>query len=144
MLLQRYVQEILHFFPVSLQISTSQNPKVRLHLLPTGFSSASSLSLSVLSDLLSMVQQTALSVQFSSVAQSCPTLYDPMDCSTPGFPVHHQLPRSLHFQPHQEDRAFQVPPTRWTPKVGSQVLNPSSLSLGICHGLLETSFCFGI
>ena len=28
---------------------------------------------------------------FSSVTQSCPTLYDPMDCSTPGFPVYHQL-----------------------------------------------------
>ena len=31
------------------------------------------------------------SVQFSSVAQSCPTLCNPMDCSTPGLPVHHQL-----------------------------------------------------
>ena len=31
-------------------------------------------------------------VQFSSVAQSCPTLCDPMNCSTPGLPVHHQLP----------------------------------------------------
>ena len=30
-------------------------------------------------------------VQFSSVAQSCPTLCDPMDYSTPGLPVHHQL-----------------------------------------------------
>ena len=30
-------------------------------------------------------------VQFSSVAQSCPTLCEPMGCSTPGFPVHHQL-----------------------------------------------------
>ena len=29
--------------------------------------------------------------QFSSVAQSCPTLCDPMDCTTPGFPVHHPL-----------------------------------------------------
>ena len=29
--------------------------------------------------------------QFSSVAQLCPTLCNPMDCSTPGFPVHHQL-----------------------------------------------------
>ena len=29
--------------------------------------------------------------QFSSVAQSCPNLCDPMDCSTPGLPVHHQL-----------------------------------------------------
>ena len=32
------------------------------------------------------------SVQFSSVAQSCLTLCDPMDCSMPGLPVHHQLP----------------------------------------------------
>ena len=31
------------------------------------------------------------SVQFSSVAQLCLTLCNPMDCSTPGFPVHHQL-----------------------------------------------------
>ena len=31
------------------------------------------------------------SVQFSSVIQSCPTLCDPMDCSTLGFPVYHQL-----------------------------------------------------
>ena len=31
------------------------------------------------------------SVQFSSVALSCPTLCDPMDCSTPGFPVYHHL-----------------------------------------------------
>ena len=31
------------------------------------------------------------SIQFSSVAQLCPTLCDPRDCSTPGFPVHHQL-----------------------------------------------------
>ena len=30
-------------------------------------------------------------VQFSSVTQSCPTLCDPMNCSTPGLPVHHQL-----------------------------------------------------
>ena len=31
-------------------------------------------------------------VQFSSVAQSCPTLCNPMDCNSPGLPVHHQLP----------------------------------------------------
>ena len=35
---------------------------------------------------------TFSSVQFSSVTQSCPTLCDPMNCSTPGLPVHHQLP----------------------------------------------------
>ena len=34
-------------------------------------------------------------IQFSSVAQPCPTLRDPMGCSTPGFPVHHQLLEKL-------------------------------------------------
>ena len=37
------------------------------------------------------------SVQFSSVAQSCPTLCDPMTCSMPGLPVHHHLPSSLRL-----------------------------------------------
>ena len=32
-----------------------------------------------------------------SVAQSCPACCDPMDCSTPGFPVHHQLPKLTQF-----------------------------------------------
>ena len=36
-----------------------------------------------------------LSVQFSSVAKSCPTLCNPMNCSTPGLPVHHQLPEFI-------------------------------------------------
>ena len=40
------------------------------------------------------------SVQFSLVAQSCPTLFDPMACSTPGFPVHHQLPELTQTQFH--------------------------------------------
>ena len=35
------------------------------------------------------------SVQFSSVPQSCPTLWDPMNCSTPGLPVYHQLLESI-------------------------------------------------
>ena len=38
------------------------------------------------------------SVQFSSVAQSCPTLCDPMNRSTPGLPVHHQLPEFTETQ----------------------------------------------
>jgi len=37
-------------------------------------------------------QTSFSSVQFISVVQSCPTLGDPMNCSTPGLPVHHQLP----------------------------------------------------
>ena len=39
-------------------------------------------------------------VFISSVAQSCPTLCDPMDCSTPGFPVHHQLPEFTQTHVH--------------------------------------------
>ena len=39
-------------------------------------------------------------VQFSSVAQSCPTLCDSMDCSTPGFSVHHQLPELAQIHAH--------------------------------------------
>ena len=40
------------------------------------------------------------SVQFSSVAQLCPTLCDPMHYSTPGFPVHHQLPELAQTHTH--------------------------------------------
>ena len=40
-------------------------------------------------------------VQFSSVAQLCPTLCDPMDCSMPGFPVHQQLPELTQTHVHR-------------------------------------------
>ena len=46
-------------------------------------------------------------VQFSSVAQSCPTLCDPMNCSTPGLPVHHQLPEFTQTHVHQVSDAIQ-------------------------------------
>ena len=38
------------------------------------------------------------SIQFSSVTQSYSTLFDPIDCSTPGLPVHHQLPEFMQTQ----------------------------------------------
>ena len=41
------------------------------------------------------------SVQFNSVAQSCPTLWDPMNCSMPGLHVHHQLPEFTQTHVHQ-------------------------------------------
>ena len=41
------------------------------------------------------------SVQFSSVAQSCPALCNPMNCCTPGLPVHHQLPEFTQTHVHQ-------------------------------------------
>ena len=45
--------------------------------------------------------------QFSSVAQSCPTLYNPMDGSTPGLPVHHQLLEIAQTHVHQIGDAIQ-------------------------------------
>ena len=46
-------------------------------------------------------------IQSSSVAQSCPTLYNPMDCSTPGLPLHHQLPQSTQTHVHWVGEAIQ-------------------------------------
>ena len=40
------------------------------------------------------------SVQFSSVTQSCPTFCNPMDCNTPGLPMHHQLPEFTQTHVH--------------------------------------------
>ena len=48
-----------------------------------------------------------LSVQFSSVAQSCPRLFAPMNCSTPGLPVHHQLPEFTQTHVHRVSDAIQ-------------------------------------
>ena len=45
--------------------------------------------------------------QFSSVAQSCLTLCDPLNCSTPGLPVHHQLPEFTQTHVHQVSDAIQ-------------------------------------
>ena len=50
---------------------------------------------------------SADSVQFSSVAQSCPTLCDPMNRSTPGLPVHHKLPEFTQTQVHRVSDAIQ-------------------------------------
>ena len=46
-------------------------------------------------------------IQFSSVTQSCPTFCDPMNCSTLGLPVHHQLPECTQTHVHWVDDAIQ-------------------------------------
>ena len=48
-----------------------------------------------------------LNIPFSSVAQACPTLCDPMDCSTPGLPVHRQLPELAQTHVHRVGDAIQ-------------------------------------
>ena len=77
-----------------------------------------------------MVQQklthcksTISSVQFSSVAQSCPNLFDPMNCSTPGLPVHHQLPEFTQTHVHRVNDAIQ--PSHPLSSPSSSAPNPS-------------------
>ena len=56
-----------------------------------------------------------LSVRFSSVAQSCPTLCDPMNHSTPGLHVHHHLLEFTQTHVHQVRDAIQPSYPRWSP-----------------------------
>ena len=69
-------------------------------------------------------------VQFSSVAQSCPTLCDPVDCSTPGFFVHHQLLKLAQTHVHWVGDAI---------KPSHPLLSPSppALSLSQHQGLFK-------
>ena len=55
------------------------------------------------------------SFQFSSVAQSCPTLCDPMNCSTPGLPVRHHLPEFTQTHVHRVRVAIQPSHPRSSP-----------------------------
>ena len=68
--------------------------------------------------------------QFSSVAQSCPTLSDPMDCSTPGLPVHHQLPKPTQTHVHQVSDTIQPSPSLSSP-------SPPALNLSQHQGLFQ-------
>ena len=72
-----------------------------------------------LSKMLSPCVWAFSSVQFSSVAQSCPTLCDSMNRSTPGLPVHHQLPEFTQTHIHQVGDAIQPshPPSSPSPPI---------------------------
>ena len=65
----------------------------------------------------------AINHQFSSVTQSCLILGDPMDCSTPGFPVHHQLPEFTQTYVHWVSDAIQ--PTHPLPSPSPPAFNLS-------------------
>ena len=65
------------------------------------------------------------SVQFSSVAQSCPTLCDPMNRSTPGLPVHHELLEFTQTQIHRVSDAIQ--PSHPLSSPSPSAPNPSQL-----------------
>ena len=69
-------------------------------------------------------------VQFSSVAQLCPTLCDPMNYSTPGLPVHHQLPEFTQTHIHWVSDAIQPSHPLSSP-------SPPALNLSQRQGLFK-------
>ena len=75
------------------------------------------------SNLSHIVHLQAFSVQFISVAQSCLTLCNPMNCSTPGLPVHHQLPEFTQTHGHRVSDAIQPSHPRSSPSPPAH--NPS-------------------
>ena len=71
---------------------------------------------------------------FSSVTQSCLTLCDPIDCSMPGLPVHHQLPKLAQSHVHQVGDAIEPSHPLLSPPPpasldGSKQLRSKSISL---------------
>ena len=91
--------------------------------------------------------------QFSSVAQSCLTLCDPMDCSRPGFPVHHQLPEltQTHFhwvgdaiQPSHPLLSLSPPQHQSSPASGSFPMSQCFSSDGRRIGDLASIFRMNI
>ena len=69
---------------------------------------------------------------FSSVHQSCPTLCDPMNCSTPGLPVHHHLPEFTQTHVHWVSDAIQPSHPLSSP-------SPPAFNLSQHQGLLNES-----
>ena len=78
-------------------------------------------------------------IQFSPVTQACLTLCDPMDCSTPGFPFHHQLPALNQTHVHRVGDAIQPshpllspsPPTLQSFPASGSFLMSQFFALGI-------------
>ena len=69
-------------------------------------------------------------VQFSSVTQSCLSLWDPIDCSTPGLPVHHQLSEFTQTHVHWVSDAIQPPHPLLSP-------SPPTFNLSQHQGLFK-------
>ena len=69
-------------------------------------------------------------IQFSSVTQLYPTLCEPMNSSTPGLPVHHQLPESTHTRVHRVGDAIQPSHPLLSP-------SPPALNLSQHQGLFK-------
>ena len=76
------------------------------------------------------VNTTDYTVLFSSVAQSCPTLFDSMDCSIPSLPVHHQLPEFTQTYVHWVSDTIQPSHPLSSP-------SPPAFNLSLHQGLFK-------
>ena len=81
-------------------------------------------------ELIIVLFPTLLEGSVSSVAQLCLTLCNPMDCSTPGFPVHRQLPELTQTHLHRVSDAIQPSHPLWS-------ASPPSFSLSQHQGLFQ-------
>ena len=81
------------------------------------------------------IPETKKNIQFSSVAQSCLTLHDPMDHGTQGFPVHHQLPESTQTHLHWGSDGIQ-------PSYPVMSPSPPALNLSPASGCFQMSQLF--
>ena len=79
------------------------------------------------------------SVQFSSVTQSCLTLFDPMNRSTPGLPVHHQFPELTQTHIHRNQTDYILCSQRWRSSIQSAKTRPEA-DCGSDHELLISKF----
>ena len=86
-------------------VTSGDSKKNTIEVSPTEWTHSlgpfSQLRLQLISDPFAAFSKKQISKeQFISVTQSCPTLCDPMNCSTPGLPVHHQLPEVTETHIH--------------------------------------------
>ena len=104
------IDESVHLLMLVLGMTLATSRCSLTHFLPTVLQAPSS-------------YQDGLSVQFSSVAQLCLTLCDPMNCSTPDLPVHHQFPEFTQTHAHWVGNAIQ--PSHPLSSPSPPVPNPS-------------------
>ena len=125
--LQTVVHWVLLFMVFSRQAYCSGLPCPPLGDLPDpGFKPKSLMSPALADGFIttSTTWEALISYQFGSVAQPCPNLCNPMDHSTPGFPVHHQFPELAQTHVHRVSDLILC---------CSLLLQPSNLQIGRAH-----------
>ena len=99
---------------------------------------------SALKTLWKSLSQLFSSVQFNSVSQSYPTICNPINCSMPGLPVHHQLPEFAHTHVHWVSDAVQPSHPLWSPSPPALKSFPASGSFPVSQFLASGGQNIGV